>query len=311
MDAPELRLERCRPQQIWDALAAFPCVYVPSGPLEWHGLQNAVGLDALKAAAICLRAARQTGGLVFPTIFFGAHEVPMPLGMPVPPAQVQANSAAVLAYLARNGARAVVWLSGHGGTEDYLAIRRAALAAMEQADVLVFAAVDMHLLLDFDPPMDHAAAIETSLMQHLAPETVDLDALDPDPDRWPAGVGGEDPRTHASPARGAHVAETLTARLADAARRLTALDDPIARRKHRQCAAQQVALDELVAHGRAALADADAPAKVANADWEDHLEAFRQGDYDRALRAGRAAVDAARLATAGRLPAGRDTTRIV
>ena len=69
MASAERRLERCRPQQIWDALAEFSCVYVPSGPLEWHGRQNPVGLDALKVEAVWRRAADRTGGLVFPTIF--------------------------------------------------------------------------------------------------------------------------------------------------------------------------------------------------------------------------------------------------
>ena len=228
MDTPvEHRWERCRPQQIWDALAEFPCVYVPSGPLEWHGRQNAVGLDAVKSTAICRRSADRTGGLVFPTIFLGAHEIPWPLGMPVAPDLIEANALMVLNYLARNGARVVIWLGGHGGSEDYLAYRRAALTAMRQAELLVFSVVDAHLLTDLEPPMDHAAAIETSLMQYLKPDTVDLTALDPAPDRWPEGVGGDDPRIHASRERGEHYAETLIDRLAAVARRLVALDDPV------------------------------------------------------------------------------------
>ena len=103
-------------------MAEFPCVYVPSGPLEWHGRQNAVGLDAVKSTAICRRAADLTGGLVFPTIFLGAHEVPLPLGMPVAPDLIEANAQTVLDYLARNGARVVIWLGGHGGSEDYLGL---------------------------------------------------------------------------------------------------------------------------------------------------------------------------------------------
>ena len=43
---------------------------------------------------------------------------------------------------------------------------------MRQADILVLAAVDAHLLSDFEKPMDHAAAIETSIMMYLKPETV-------------------------------------------------------------------------------------------------------------------------------------------
>ena len=309
--AVERRWERCRPQQIWDAMAEFPCVYVPSGPLEWHGLQNAIGLDAVKSTAICRRAADRTGGLVFPTVFLGAHEVPMPLGMPVDPDLIEANALMVLNYLARNGARVVIWLGGHGGSEDYLAYRRAALTAMRQADLLVMASVDAHLLTDFEKPMDHAAAIETSIMMYLEPDTVDLAALDPAPDQWPEGVGGDDPRTHASRDKGEHYAEALIDRVAAAARRLAALEDPLERRKHIRCVAQQVAVDDLVVYARANLASAHSPNKTPDDSWDEHLAAYLLGDYDRALEAGSKSIEAARLTTAGRRPAGREDERIV
>ncbi|MBH39621.1 MAG: hypothetical protein CL790_00135 [Chloroflexi bacterium] len=311
MASVERRLERCRPQQIWDTLAEFSCVYVPSGPLEWHGRQNPVGLDALKVEAVCRRAAERTGGLVFPTIFFGAHEVPWPLGMPVEATQVQVNTQTVLDYLVRNGARVVVWLGGHGGTEDYSALRRAALTTMQRSNCLVLAAIDQHFLLDLEPAMDHAAAIETSLMMHLQPETVDLSALDPEPERWPEGVGGEDPREHASAERGVRYADVLVDRIAGVAQRLVALDDPICRRKHVACVAQQVTVDDMVVYGRANLASTDAPAKIPDDSWQQHLEAYRVGDYDAALAAGRLTIDAVRLATAGRRPAGSEEQRFV
>ena len=101
------------------------------------------------------------------------------------PGPDQSNTQTILDYLARNGAKVVIWLGGHGGSEDYLAYRRAALDAMRQSDILVLAAVDAHLLSDFDKPMDHAAAIETSIMMYLEPETVDLTALDPAPTNGP------------------------------------------------------------------------------------------------------------------------------
>ena len=94
--------------------------------------------------------------------------------------------------------------------------------------------------------------------------------------------------------------------MAAAARRLVALDDPVERRKHRQCVAQQVAMDDIVVYGRAYLASADAPGKTPDASWDEHLEAYRLGDYDRALEAGSKSIEAARQATAGRRPAGRE-----
>ena len=97
--------------------------------------------------------------------------------MPTPPELVEKQVETILNYLARNGAKVVVWLSGHRGTEDYLAIRKAALTAMRVSDCIIWTGVDAHLITDLEKPMDHAAAIETSLLMHLAPETVDLGAL--------------------------------------------------------------------------------------------------------------------------------------
>ena len=285
------RLERLRPADIWRSLSEFPCVFVPSGPLEWHGLQNPIGLDAVKAQALCQRAAERAGGLVFPPTYIHAHTVPWPLGMPADPELVENQVLTVLRYLECNGVRAIVWLSGHGGTEDYLAIRKAALAAMHESDCAIWAGVDAHLITDLERPMDHAAAIETSLLLHLAPETVDIAALDPDPDVAPQGVAGDDPRTCANPEFGRERAELLINRMADLATRLVGLSrgDSIARTRHRACLAQQVELDGMIAYARAHMPPDDRPSKDPDG-WSDHLEAFRLGDYETAYAAGAAVV---------------------
>ena len=67
-------------------------------------------------------------------------------------------------------------------------------------------------------------------------------------------------------------------------------------------------------HGRVLaryLASADSPGKTPDEFWNEHLEAFRVGDYDRALQAGGKSIEAARRATAGRRPAGREGERYV
>ena len=290
-ESTERRFERLRPGEIWSILTEFPCVFVPSGPLEWHGLQNPVGLDAVKAQALCLRAVEISGGLVFPPTYLHAHTVPWPLGMPAEEDLVERQTLTVLEYLARNGARAIVWLSGHGGTEDYLSIRKAALSAMEESDCVIWAGVDAHLITDLEKPMDHAAAIETSLLLHLAPETVDIGALDPDPSVAPQGVGGDDPRSHASRECGRERADLLVDRMASLAARLVALSggEPIMRGRHRECLAQQVELDGMIAYARAHLPPNDQPSKEPDG-WSEHLEAFRCGDYEKAHAVGAAVI---------------------
>ncbi|MDX9755455.1 MAG: hypothetical protein RBU29_15940, partial [bacterium] len=54
-DSPrEVRLEYLKPHQIEAAMNACPVLFQPLGTIEWHGLQNVVGVDALKAHHLCL-----------------------------------------------------------------------------------------------------------------------------------------------------------------------------------------------------------------------------------------------------------------
>ena len=66
-----VRYERLRPAQIRAAREACPVAYVAIGTIEWHGPHNPVGLDTLKADALCVRCAGRTGGLVFPPLWWG------------------------------------------------------------------------------------------------------------------------------------------------------------------------------------------------------------------------------------------------
>lgn len=73
--AREVRWERMFPDELEAAFAECPVVYFPQGLCEPHGPHCALGLDALKAAAIACRAAREHGGIVAPTEFWHIHEV--------------------------------------------------------------------------------------------------------------------------------------------------------------------------------------------------------------------------------------------
>jgi creatinine amidohydrolase/Fe(II)-dependent formamide hydrolase-like protein len=66
----KVQFEEMFPWELAQALAAAPIGYLPLGTLEWHGEHNAVGLDAIKAHAVCVRAARQSGGVVVPPLYW-------------------------------------------------------------------------------------------------------------------------------------------------------------------------------------------------------------------------------------------------
>lgn len=71
----EVRWERMFPDQLERAFSDCPVVYFAYGLCEPHGPQNALGLDALKAHAICCRAAERFGGIVAPCDFWHIHEL--------------------------------------------------------------------------------------------------------------------------------------------------------------------------------------------------------------------------------------------
>ena len=71
--AKEVRYACLRPAAVVARRRALPLAWLPLGVLEWHGPQNPLGLDALKAEAILCHAARWIGGLVMPTLYYGDH----------------------------------------------------------------------------------------------------------------------------------------------------------------------------------------------------------------------------------------------
>ena len=66
----KVQFEEMFPWEISAVMAETPLCYLPLGTLEWHGEHAAVGLDALKAHAVCVRAARRSGGLVVPSLYW-------------------------------------------------------------------------------------------------------------------------------------------------------------------------------------------------------------------------------------------------
>ena len=71
----EVRWERMFPDELETAFEKCPVVYLSYGLCEPHGPHNAVGLDALKAHAICCLAAKTYGGIVAPPDYWHIHEI--------------------------------------------------------------------------------------------------------------------------------------------------------------------------------------------------------------------------------------------
>lgn len=199
-----VRYERLRPDELRAELARCPVCYIPFGPIEWHGPQSAMGLDALNAETIALRSAELYGGVVLPTLFVGTEserdEATLArlgfedtsvhvVGMDFPK-----NSVKSLYYreetlrlllrdtarlLLQNGYKLLVFVNAHGASNQLRALSELQLEfdhTLRGAKVLLATPI-----ASADPSLGggHATAGETSLLLHQHPDLVDLGQLPP------------------------------------------------------------------------------------------------------------------------------------
>ena len=72
---PPVEFERMSPEEVLAARRRAAVVFLPVGPLEWHGPHLPLGTDGLVAHHIAVLVARQTGGVVLPTMFVGTDSL--------------------------------------------------------------------------------------------------------------------------------------------------------------------------------------------------------------------------------------------
>jgi creatinine amidohydrolase len=225
----EVRLERMRPAQIDDAMKRRAAIYVPFGSIEFHGRQNAVGLDAIKAHEQLVGLAIRAGGVVYPPVFFGAGggHTDYEHSFMLEAEPVKKLVSQLLSRFECDGFRAAILISGHYPNKtEYL------VPAVEDYRERGGRMKVLALIENEAPGVggDHAAKWETSFQLYLHPETVDMSALAGKPDddiggpdervNWMKdelkshpcyGIVGIDPRGHAS----AEVGEEATEKLID------------------------------------------------------------------------------------------------
>ncbi len=193
----KVRFEEMFPWEISAAMAEAPLCYLPLGTLEWHGEHAAVGLDALKAHAVCVLAAGRSGGLVVPPIYWSSDwREDLPDGgyltggiergerYHVPgnmfwlrPETFHNLLLDVYEAMRRRGFRAIVVLSGHWSIDHNIAAIRATgeefrLAHPKTGWLLL---TDQEVVPDLHYPVEHAAGGETSLLLAIRPDLVALD----------------------------------------------------------------------------------------------------------------------------------------
>ncbi|HVU11177.1 MAG TPA: creatininase family protein [Phototrophicaceae bacterium] len=201
-----VRFELLRPSEIIAERQRFPVVFQPVSPLEWHGPHLPFGTDPLHAEYVAQRTAEAIGGVVMPTLWWGAERERTPkqlhelgfqgdewiIGMDFPHNAMKSLYSmedvfslvvrARLELIIAQGYKLVVLVNGHGATNHLQTLDRLAKEYSGNTATKVI------LTTAFDPAdtaaggIGHADALETSLMLALYPESVDVPALPPLPE---------------------------------------------------------------------------------------------------------------------------------
>lgn len=226
--SPAVQMQFMRPRQLEEALRRFPVVYVPLGLIEWHGRHLPLGNDALKAHAILVKCAEQFGGVVYPPVYFPyAHYVKD--SATLHPDEEEWKSAMLTALFERLkalGARVIVAVSGHNIPQQLAWIERALAPVVADGTLAGAGLWEISLSQSEESQSDHAAKWETSNMLFFYPDLVALAELGDGPlapgMRAPDGIGGLDPRRHASAEVGRRNVELAAASIGRKAQELLA-----------------------------------------------------------------------------------------
>ena len=202
MNSSNRKYEKMRPDQIIAERDKKSVVYVPIGPLEWHGPALPMGTDPLAAEAIAIGIAEKIGGVVLPTLYLGTDRVrdkeelsyiglnedEIIRGMDFPNNSLKSSylKEEVFALVIRDyielmilqGYELIVLVNGQGALNHRAILDRLAQEYSYKSDSKVINL--MALVPTVLEDAGHATKMETSIQMYLNPESVDLSTL---PDR--------------------------------------------------------------------------------------------------------------------------------
>jgi len=141
---------------MWDGLSA-------AGTIEWHGVHNVLGVDAIKAHALCLRAAQKGGAWSAPPVFGGVGGLSEPHTFILDPEEdvfskhLRPWLEQLCREMARDGFRAIIILTGHYGAAQQIVVRETAVRMSRALGLPVLGTPEYWLALDEGYTGDHAA----------------------------------------------------------------------------------------------------------------------------------------------------------
>lgn len=196
MTEKKVQFEEMFPWEFSAAIENAPICYIPLGVLEWHGEHNAVGLDAIKAHAICVKAAQLSGGVVFPALYWSTDTIEaieegnilaggiekgeryhVPGNMFYIKSETFHQLLLDIFYAAeRRGFKVIMVITGHWSkTGNLPVIRASGKEFMSKYPMMKWEMLtDQELVPDLHYPWEHAAGGETSILMAIRPDLVDL-----------------------------------------------------------------------------------------------------------------------------------------
>jgi creatinine amidohydrolase len=217
--------DKLLPSQFEKRIEDTPLVYVPVGSLEWHGEHMALGNDSIKMHGLCCEAAQIGGGIVFPPVFYGIpymvkygkkykHDANLLMEYKF----LKNLLLTTLQALDKVGFKAAILITGHTCREQSSLMRE--IAEEFTGGMKVYGTDDMEWGDEIKYTSDHAAKWETSILWYLRPELVDIYKIPKDTSIRLEGVGGDDPRIHASRELGKKAVKAIAEDLSKLGQRL-------------------------------------------------------------------------------------------
>lgn len=211
-------IETLLPSEVRRIIEKTPVAYIPIGPIEWHGEHLPLGVDPLIAGGLLRRVAEKAGGVILPAMHISCGLLNFPFSLSDSQQALDRAIRHTVEQVYKEGFKCIVVLTGHGPMDQIHTIKSACEDLMTQhPDCRAFGLCWFELLVDSEEELiiDHAAKVETSLMQALCPSLVDLSKLSDDPEEIPKGVYGKNPKFTASPEWGSRMVDHFVKNLTD------------------------------------------------------------------------------------------------
>jgi creatinine amidohydrolase len=163
----------------WPAVKAgsWPVALMPWGATEPHNTHLPYGTDTLLGREVATRVAARCheqalGVMALPAMPFGVNttQLDLPLTLNVMPSTQLAVLRDIVRSIEPHGVRALVLLNAHGGNE-----LRALVRELQPSTVVMLVIANWWQAGDhavFAEPGDHAGALETAAVLHVAPHLV-------------------------------------------------------------------------------------------------------------------------------------------